>query len=608
MRKSQRKTGGRPFRAGAFLAATAVVAAVGISAPAFASPTAVLQTNTAPIGGGTSIVAGAALSGSFPAASAASVSARLVASTATCPGTYGTSGTAATVTAVSNDDSVTVTVPNVTAGTYKFCFYGVGSGSVTSGTALLTSSDTLTVSVATTKAVLSTPAGQPAGGNTVTATLPGPWITSTAAPGALMTSSACPAAYSTAAGTVALTATKNDAKTVATFTVPTTLTLGTGYNVCFYAGTASTSALIGSSSTTYTTRPALTISPAQGSSATVTPISIGSSTTANFLSTSTTPGVVLTRTACPATYDATGGIAATNIAKISNFKLTAKVPVGVALLSGEATAVYNVCVYADATSGALVGAPTTYTIAPTLAVTGVDSTTTGGPAQGGSSVIIVGSGFPTDPTATLSAAFGGSPVTITSVSSDGTKIFGTTTAHAPGAVQATVTTAAGSKTASGTAFTFSYGITISPNTAPSPASTSPFYLDILGAGFDSLTPTDSTTWDFTTAVTANPHVFLLSNAGYTVPNASSAYWTSGQQPVTECVNIIKISDGELICTLDLYKITDFTTAALVTGPVPDGVYRIAVVGKGGSTGSNTAGVITGVSTVTSGSTFTVASY
>lgn len=594
MRKSERNIGGRPFRVGAVVAATAVVTAVGVAAPAFATPAPTLSTNTAPIGGGTSITATG--TGSFPVASAASVASRLVASTATCPGSFGSTGTAATVTAVDNDDSVTVTVPNVTAGTYKFCFYGVATGSVASGTTLLTTSDNLTVSVATTKAVLSAPAGLPAGGNTLTAALPGPWITSTAAPGALMTSSTCPTAYSTATGNIALTATKNDAKTTATFTVPTTLTLGTGYNVCFYAGTAGTSALIGSSSSTYTTRPPITISPAQGSSATLTPVSIGSTVTSAFLANSTSPGVVLTRSACPATYDTSDGVAASSIVKISNFKLTAKVPTSIALNSGEATATYNVCVYAGTSGDALVGAPTTYTIAPTLTVTGVASTTQGGPAQGGTAVTIVGSGFPTDTAATLTASFGTSPVTISSVSGDGTKIYGTTTAHAPGSVYPTVVTAAGSKTpTSGNyPFVFSYGISISPNTSAPVTATTPFYLDVLGAGFDSL--------DFPSTYSvgndAHAHVFMLDNTGY------DDSWTAA--PVTDCYDVIKISDGELICKLDLYKtLATDGTLSHTTGSVAVGSYTIAVVALADGT-AQVAG--TDISDVSSGSTFTVSNY
>jgi len=600
MRKSERKIGARPLWAGVFVA-TSVAAATGIAAsPALASPTALLQTNTAPIGGGTTITAGATSSGSFPAASAAVVAARLVTSTATCPSSYGTTGTAVTVAAVHNDDSVDVVVPNVTAGVYKFCFYGVASGSVTSATTLLTSSDNLTVSVATTKPVLSSPAGLPAGGNTVTATLPGPWITATGAPGVVFNTAACPATYTTTTGNITTTGTKNDAKTVATFTVPTTLTQGTGYNVCFYNGVTSSSALMGSSSTTYTTRPATTVSPAQGSSATATNVAISSTTAAAFLSTSTTPGVLFTRNPCPATYDTTDPAtkAGTSIVKISNSKLSAKVPTSVALSGSEAVATYNVCTYAGTSGDPLVGTPTTYTIAPTLTVTGVAAGTAGGSAQGGSPVTIVGTGFPTDPNALLTAWFGTSPVTITSVSSDGHNIYGTTTAHAPGAVYPTVVTAAGSRTAvsPGRQFVFSYGITVSPNTSPSPTASSPFYLDVLGAGFDSLTW--PTTW--TNGQTPDAHVFMVDNTGY------DETWTAA--PITECINVIKISDGELICTLDLYKRSQQAdgTLAHTPGSVPTGTYTISVVSSGDPTATLTPG--TDISDVTSGSTFTVSNY
>ena len=54
----------------------------------------------------------------------------------------------------------------------------------------------------------------------------------------------------------------------------------------------------------------------------------------------------------------------------------------------------------------------------------------------------------------------------------------------PGRGTVSVSTAAGTKAAP--AFAYSYGITVSPNTAPNTGSGATFFLDVLGAGFDAL--------------------------------------------------------------------------------------------------------------------------
>jgi hypothetical protein len=468
-------------------------------------------------------------------------------------------------------------------GTYRVC---VWSSTAATGTPLLGHSGTTPYTVAAAAPNLSTPAGPATGAGTITATGLGPYLASATTVGVTFgTGTTCPATYTTT-GAIAATATKNPANTIATITVPNTLTAPTAYRVCLYAGTANTSALIGDAGT-FSALPTVTVSPAGGPAGGTNTITVSS--TANFLSGVTTLGATFSRTACPSTYSTTGGnLAVTSPLRISATKAAMTVPTGVDLTGSETTATYYVCLYNGAVAGdsTLVAVPATYSISPALSITAVSPLS--GPSQGGTVVEITGGGFPVGGTAdALTVSLGGSPLTDVRVLSP-SRLTGVTTAHTPGNATVTVTTAAGSVNHAA-AFVYSYGITVAPNTAP--AGTASVYLDIMGVGFSTMNFT-------TTGPTSGGHVFLVEDEY--VSAGTGATWTT--PPVAECTGIIKVSDREIICELDL---TDTLTA---TGgdagaPVDEGTYTVTVVSNATP---GAPGVVSSI--ISSGSTFTVAPY
>jgi hypothetical protein len=586
---SKSTTRSRLVRAGL---ATGAVATVLLASPmpAFAANVAVtLSPTTGPTGAATSITASATgfLTG------ITNVQARF-STLATCPTTFGTTtatNVAIPATKVDNDTATLASPTTVIApATYRVCFYG---NATAAGTALIGTAPIIGNSafgpVTPAAPVLSPNAGPTTAGGTITATAPN-FLTSVTTPGVTLTTDAsCPATYTTTApNLVATTVTRDNANAVS-ITMPSGLQSGSLYRVCIYGGTTGTSTLVGSSGNTYNALPSVSLSPGVGPTGGNNTIT-ASATTA-FLS-GITPGALFTRLQCPATYVADATAFAATTTKISNFKAAFTVPPTVALTGGEATATYRLCLYSGATaSDTLISAPGSYTIAPALTVTGV--TPSGGPAQGGSRVTVTGSGFPTGAGASITASIGGSPlVDITPINAN--SFSGTTTAHAPGDNFAvSVTTAAGTK--SGGQYDFSYGITVTPNTAPNTAAV---YLDVLGAGFSELeadfaagVPTDSNS--------ADPHVYLVDGDYDNTSNAGGKLVPQ----IDECTNVVVISDVELICLLDLTdSLTNVTVPVVSATPVPVGTYTVTVVDDG------TIGSAAEASIISSGSTFTVAPY
>jgi hypothetical protein len=569
-------------------AAVAVVVA-GSQSPVFAANLPfTISPSSGPLGGNTAITVSATglLTGvTTPVA-------RFIAnatSSTTCPTTLGSTSTtnlAAASATKTNDDSGTVTATNgLGLGNYRICIY---NGSATTAALEGTSSTLFTVGAAA--PVLNNTAGPATGGNQITLTGPSsaPYLTSVTTVAALFTTAnTCPATY-TATGNVAATATRTSTS-VATVTVPAGLTEGTSYTVCLYNGATNTSVLLGTSSATYGALPTATLAPAVGQTGGGNTITAGSTTA--FLTGISSPGVTFSRTACSVTYTATGDYtAASSITRISNFKVAVGVPSAVAFTGSETTAAYNVCIYGGTGgSDTLIAAPMTYTIAPAVSVLTISPS--GGPTQGGSRVIIGGTGFPFPQTedTVISVSLGGAPLRDVRVTSS-TSITGITTARAPGQVAVSVTTASGTKTLA-SAYTYSYGIMVTPNTA-APEDT--VYLDIMGVGFSSLT------WGGA-ADSTNAHVYLV-NDTYS-PAATSGDWTT--PPVTECGGVIPISDNEIICELDLGETLDADGTVDTATNVDEGTYTVAVVSNGQPGATLNA---SDVSIISSGSTFTVSPY
>jgi hypothetical protein len=296
---------------------------------------------------------------------------------------------------------------------------------------------------------------------------------------------------------------------------------------------------------------------------------------------------------------------------LSATKLAITIPNTVALPTGTTTLGLNVCVYngnttaSTSTTANIVIVNGAYTIASAPAIASISPA--GGPALGGGTVTVTGSGFVAGMSGNLSGA------ALTSVTLvDATHFTAVVPAHSAGVLNLSVTTPGGTKnkTAGGAFVTYTYsnGIVVSPDTTPT--ATAGTDLDIDGVGFASI--------DFSTTTGAhiadnNGHVYIV--AGAYDPTDNSGVKTVVE--TGECVNVLVISDTELVCTLDT---ADADGAGSGTAAIADGTYTITVVNDGGvdvqaggtgyTGGSVTAGADPNYSqsVISSGATFTVANY
>ncbi|GGM97740.1 hypothetical protein FHR83_000247 [Actinoplanes campanulatus] len=633
MRKSTaRRPGHRPLKAGGAAAAAAVLVLAGTATPASAAIT--LSTSQVAIAGGTVLY----LTGGTALADTMAV--RFVPQTETnCPAAYDTAVTGAVNGGLIDATSVTtahLTTPALPAGTYKTCIYA----SATTG-ALVATETTANLVTAVNIAALSPTTGQAT--EKITLTGSSAIFTGTSYTTQFVAGTECPALYTAplagtrinATSTVKVAATTSvPVNTAVTVTVPgtatvATLTAGTPYHVCSYGGTtAGTTPLAARSNVTFAsfdkTLPAVTVVPTGGSSGEATNLTLTAPTTTSPFAAGV-PSVLATRNSCPLTRPADAALGAATglepfeatVLKITNSKVAVTLPDDDVIVGGkDVTTPWNLCAYAsDDPAAAMATAPAVFTVAAVLdlsgaqfAVEGGAATATGsGPAQGGQTLTVSGlSGIPTAAGATLTASLGGSPITNITVV-DATSFTGTTTAHAPGPAHLSVTTSSGTKTTTGTPpYTFTYGINLTPNTAPT--GTSPV-LDITGAGFGGLTFGDVATG--VALVDDESYVLLTDNAwnDAVLTSARPAIVQTGANPVSYCNGVLPISDAEIICTLNLEdSITGATadhTPTIGTGTeVLDGTYTVTVVNDGQSVDS----ALVNFSAVSSSSTFTVASF
>jgi hypothetical protein len=278
---------------------------------------------------------------------------------------------------------------------------------------------------------------------------------------------------------------------------------------------------------------------------------------------------------------------------------------GLVLKEGQTTSKWNVCVYdADSPTATLL-ATSTYTIniRPKITKMLPDSS----PSSGGQAITVVGVGFTNGTTATV----GGSALTNIKVAANGNSFTATTPAHAPATgLPLIVTTAGGPVTSADPdnngepddgddktlgdvplSFTYSNGITLTPNNAPAGTKVS---VDVKGVGFSALTFNKGTGG---TPTDSKAHVFLVRDA----------YDAATNRGVAECKGVLVISNLELVCTLDLaadrLSPADSTT---VTGKkVTEGTYTLTVVATGSASAKPEE---VAASIVSTGSTFIVAPY
>ncbi|MEU8610247.1 IPT/TIG domain-containing protein [Actinoplanes sp. NPDC048791] len=555
----------------------------------------VLSPTTGPAGGGNIITA----TGTAPYLTGTTTPAVLF-STATCPATYATPDATKILATTTRTDSVaSITVPAgaVAPNTYYVCVY---KGNTVGSSALIGGSST-TYTPGAPEVTLSGTTGPNAGGNTLTTTAAAFGDLSATALGVNFSTTACDTTYEdTSAAAAALAGPATRAGTTVTFTVPSGVLAPAEYNVCLYNGTTDeTSALLAVGKGKYSvTLPDVTTSPNVGATATAKTITLTSASP--ILSGVSGPGVTFSVAACPSTYTATGSnFAGTTPKRITDTIGSVVVPTSVVLGSGATTA-YNVCLYnGTAADSILLANAGTYTVAAQFTVDPNPIDLDGGPAQGGTLITVTGTGFPTGADA-ITASLGGAP--LKNIKRTGSTTFtGVTTAHAPGMVNLSVTTAAGTIIRSN-AFEYSYGITVQPNTAPS-NTTRDIY--VTGAGFLDL--------DFAEAgepsANSEAHVYLVDgvyDATDTTPTEKD------NPPVAECEAALVLSDTALLCSLNLEDKLIPATGLQIGGggtPVPDGVYTVAVVNTGlAAAAAASASVTISASILTSGSTFTVSDY
>jgi IPT/TIG domain-containing protein len=292
---------------------------------------------------------------------------------------------------------------------------------------------------------------------------------------------------------------------------------------------------------------------------------------------------------------------ATNVAATSTKVLsTKKIAVVVPDLSVGATGNWLLCTYPSATlTTALLTSSALYSVAAPPVITAGTGASQGispatGSSLGGNTVTIYGSDFL--PTAT--AKIGTLPLTGVVVAANGNSLTGVVPQQSATSTyyEVTVTTTGGTATLATTGYIYTNGISVSPNTTPTNVGTAltgdGTDVDIQGVGFGNIA------WGVTNgsvaAVGTGAHVYLFSGAYSSVSGAR----TTGLK--AECLNVLPISDTELICTLNTTD-GDATTGGLTA--VANGTYTLTVVEDG-----TVAAATPAASIISSGSTFTVAPY
>lgn len=328
-----------------------------------------------------------------------------------------------------------------------------------------------------------------------------------------------------------------------------------------------------------------------------------------------------TAAACRTTYQTPAAVAATAgvnnagyvdapaVQRVNTAKIAFSVPTGLTLQTGQTSAKFNVCAYdsTNTTTSTLL-ATAAYTIATRPTITGI--TPASSPALGGQTITINGTGFATTTTGNT-VTVGGTSLTGLKVNASGTSITGTTAARGSGTGLAVIVTTPGGSVSSldpdnnglpedadpltladnPIPFSYSNGATITPNTAPTDTSVA---LSINGVGFRGLTFTTTTGG---TPSDDNSHVLLV----------DGAYTPTTNHGVEECLNVLVISDTELVCTLRLNDDVGVTAAggAANTTDAGEGTYTVTVVTNGDPAVNAD---VANPSIVNSGATFTVAPY
>jgi hypothetical protein len=437
------------------------------------------------------------------------------------------------------------TVPKVTAATpnadYNVCVYnGTATGSV-----LIAGTDNgslapYRVSIFSLNPLVQA-TGPSGGGNTVVATMP----TIGLVPGTYYTQFQ----VGTACADTAAAASTRDTTATATTTLSIPVPAGVdgspndAYRICVYAGTALSPGSLLAQSTAYAIAAyGLTLS-AYATGQNSTNVTVTATLSGGTLS-ATSSVQFYVAASCAATYTTPASSGTTGpfdgvLTLISPTKAAIAVPATVTANKLS----YTVCIYTgtgNGSSGLIAAAAIPYIVGTTVAITATD--VNAGSSQGGMSITLTGT-FPASP-APLTVTIGGLEATVTARTGT-TAITVTVPAHTPGTFPIVVTTAAGPVINSSITFTYSYGVSVTPQSAPSlPV---PTVVDVRGVGFLSLLFTDTTG---TVQTNSGAHVYLvLGKYDPALATGSTTAKKNGQ--VAECVGVRVVSDTELVCTFYL---------------------------------------------------------
>jgi IPT/TIG domain-containing protein len=329
------------------------------------------------------------------------------------------------------------------------------------------------------------------------------------------------------------------------------------------AGAATATVLAATATPVLAAAVTVTTNPAAGPTAHATPITVSAN---NYLYGVTSPAVIFSVPACPATFSSTvtaasataGAAPVTDTRKVTDSMLAVTAPVTVVNATTTTLQKWNVCVYANGTNGANIGKGT-YTVGTSPTATAVSPGS--GPAGGGNSVVITGTAFPTTigSTGIISATIDGLPLTSLKSISD-TAFSGVMPTHAAGKnLTLSVNTAVGTVYLQN-AYSYQNGVGVTPNTAPNSAGP----VDVAITGSNLLTPT----FPNGASTASTGHVYLVQGIYDPTVNGSSEK-TNG--PVAECTDVLVFDDNDLICRMQLWQdlATDGTINAADTRQVGD---------------------------------------
>jgi hypothetical protein len=293
-------------------------------------------------------------------------------------------------------------------------------------------------------------------------------------------------------------------------------------------------AVISTASPSWAAADAATVNPVSATASTAVPLTLSvaaQSNVANSFIAGTTfvefqvAGTCATTEGTPSPF---ATVTAANVTVISPTKLSLTTPTTLT------AAAYSVCAY-NATGGALLaGADAGFTTgaAPTI----LSWTPKAASTQGGGTIIVTGTGL-----GSTTASIGGAPITNWTITGT-TSATGTIPANGVGTFPLIVTKTGGGNATQVAAFSYGNGLTVTPNYA----SNSKVRTDVAIVGANMAGISFGTTTG-TTPDDTNGHVYLTK--GNYDPAKSGLVKTNGQ--VTECLNVLPISNSELVCSLYL---------------------------------------------------------